>query len=227
VSIIAGTVAVAAGWSWGILLLTFFVSSTAFSRLGARRKAALANAIVAKSGNRDGWQVLANGGLFTAAAAGSLVSPSPIWLAVGAGALSAAAADTWATELGTLFGHEPRSIISAKRVPAGTSGGVTLAGWMAALGGAVFIAGAAALVGWSVPVHAVVTGGVAGAVADSLAGAAIQERRWCDTCQAPTERAVHNCGTTTRRVGGIPGFDNDAVNLLCSAVGALITLVLS
>jgi uncharacterized protein (TIGR00297 family) len=195
--------------------------------LGSGRKAAILEPVVAKSGNRDGWQVAANGGLFTAVAAAALFSPSPIWIAAGAGSLAAASADTWATELGTLFGKEPRSMITGERVPAGTSGGVTLIGWVAAVGGAALIAAGAWLVHWPVPIHAVVAGGLAGAVADSLAGATIQERRWCDACSVSTERRVHGCGTVTRHEGGVGGFDNDAVNLLGSVVGALVTLVLS
>lgn len=182
---------------------------------------------MAKSGARDGWQVTANGGLFAAAAVASLVSRSPIWFAIAAGALAASAADTWATELGTLLGGEPRSIVSGKRVPAGTSGGISLAGSVAALGGAAFIALMATLAQWPVPIHAVVAGGVAGMLADSLVGATIQERRWCDACGASTERSVHGCGTFTRQAGGIAGIDNDAVNLICSWVGALVTLVMS
>lgn len=226
-STIVGTVAVAAGWSWGILLLAFFLSSTALSRLGADRKAARINAIVAKSGNRDVWQVLANGGLFAVAAIASLVSPAPIWPVIGVGALAASAADTWSTEIGTLLGGEPRSIVSGARVPAGTSGGISTAGVLASGAGAGFMALAAWLAGLAVPVYAVIAGGVAGALADSLLGATIQERRWCEVCRAPTERTVHVCGATTTRAGGIAGFDNDAVNFACSCVGALVALLMS
>ncbi|MDF1506482.1 hypothetical protein PYV61_26240, partial [Roseisolibacter sp. H3M3-2] len=54
-----------------------------------------------------------------------------------------------------------------------------------------------------------------------LTGATLQERRRCPACGAGTERAVHGCGTRTVRVGGVPGLGNDAVNVLCGAVGAL------
>ena len=221
-----GTVAVAAGWSWGILLVAFFLSGTGLSRIGARRKAEILDGIVAKNRSRDVWQVLANGGLFTAAGLASIVSPAPVWLVIGIGALAASAADTWATEVGTLLGGEPRSIISGKTLPAGTSGGVTLAGSAAAAGGAAFMATAALLAGWPVPLYVAIASGVAGAFADSLAGALVQERRWCSACRAPTERTVHVCGTRTGRVGGIAGFDNDVVNLVCSFVGALVALLM-
>lgn len=226
-STVAGTVAVAAGWSWGILLVAFFLASTALSRLGAERKAGRVSSIVAKSGNRDALQVLANGGVFAAAALANLIWPAPIWPAIGAGALAASAADTWSTEIGTLFGGEPRSIVSGERVPAGTSGGITAAGLVAAAAGAAFIALAAWLVGFTVPIHAMVAAGVAGAVADSLIGATIQERRWCKACGAPTERNVHACGAATTYSGGIAGLDNDAVNLACSCVGAVVALLMS
>jgi uncharacterized protein (TIGR00297 family) len=224
---LTGILAVAAGWSWGILLIGFFLSGIVLSRIDAPRKAQIVDAIVAKNRARDVWQVLANGGLFTAAALASIMSPAPVWFAIGIGALAASAADTWATELGTLVGGEPRSIVTRKAVPAGTSGGVTLAGSAAALAGAAFMAGAASLLGWPVPLHVVIASGLAGAFADSLAGALVQERRWCAACRAPTERIVHVCGTRTGRVGGVAGFDNDVVNLLCSFVGALVALVMS
>jgi uncharacterized protein (TIGR00297 family) len=202
------------------------LSGIGLSRVGARRKAERIDAIVAKNRSRDLWQVLANGGLFAAAAVASIVSPAPVWLAIGIGALAASAADTWATEIGTLLGGEPRSVISGKTLPAGTSGGVTIAGSAAAVGGAAFIAIAASLVGWPQPFYVAVASGIAGAFADSLAGALIQERRWCSACRAPTERTVHVCGTRTGRVGGIAGFDNDVVNLVCSFAGALVALLM-
>lgn len=226
-SAIVGTLAIAAGWSWGILLLTLFVSGSGLSKLGERRKSELVRRIVEKGGERDARQVLANGGIYAVAAAGSVVFPSPIWYALGAGALAASAADTWATEVGTLIGGAPISISSAKRVPPGTSGAVTLPGTVAGIGGALFIAAGATLANWPVPFTAVAVGGIAGALTDSLLGAWIQDRRWCDLCAEPTERIVHSCGTRTRRAGGVAGFDNDAVNAVCSGVGALITLLLS
>lgn len=224
---VVGTLAVAAGWSWGVLLLSHFVTASALSKLGEQKKAELIGPVVQKAGERDARQVLANGGVYALAALGYLLVPSPVWYAVGAGALAASAADTWATEVGTLAGGEPVSIISAKRVPAGTSGGVTLVGTLAGAGGALLIGAAATLVHWPVPLAAVALGGMAGALADSFLGAALQARRWCDVCAKPTERLVHSCGTPTRHAGGVAGFDNDAVNAVCSGVGALVAILMA
>ena len=218
-----GTLAVAAGWSWGALLIAFFVASTLLSRVGAGRKERRVGGIVAKGGERDAAQVLANGGVFAAAALMSLLAPEwPGWTAVGAGALAAATADTWATEVGTLAGGVPRSITSLKPVPPGTSGGITVAGTLASVAGATFIGALAWVAGW--PRDAVLggaaAGGFAGATFDSLLGATLQARRWCDHCAAATERIVHGCGTPTRPAGGLAWLDNDRVNLAATLVGA-------
>jgi uncharacterized protein (TIGR00297 family) len=226
-SVAVGTVSIAAGWSWGALLVAFFVSSSALSRLGQSQKTERVGSIVEKGGERDAVQVLANGGVYAGAALGFLVAPSPTWYAIAAGALAASAADTWATEVGTLIGGDPRSIVSGRRVPPGTSGGITLVGTAAAVGGALFIATAGALAHWPVALAAVALGGVAGALTDSLLGATLQARRWCEPCAQSTERLVHSCGTASRRAGGLDGLDNDAVNAVCSGVGALVALLLS
>jgi uncharacterized protein (TIGR00297 family) len=221
---IVGTLCMAAGWSWGLLLLSLFVSASALSRIGEERKLARISSVVEKGGERDAGQVLANGGVFAAAALGQLLAPSPVWMALGVGAIASSTADTWATEVGTLSTREPVSILSWRRVPAGTSGAVTLLGTAAGLAGAAFIAGEAALASWPVSFAAGALGGIAGALADSILGATIQARRWCEACATSTERKVHSCGTPTIHAAGVRGFDNDVVNGVCSAVGALVAL---
>jgi len=217
-----GALTAAAGYSWAILLIVYFASSSALSRLGSAEKERLTGAIVAKGSQRDVRQVLANGGVFAVAVVGRLLQPGVWWTALAAGSLAASAADTWATEIGTRFGGIPRSILSGRRVPVGTSGGVTVIGSLAALAGALFLAIAALAIGWTRQAALAATaGGVAGAVADSLFGATVQLRRWCDACELGTERVRHDCGSTTRVVGGIVGLDNDMVNLFSGIVGGV------
>jgi uncharacterized protein (TIGR00297 family) len=223
---VVGTVCIAAGWGWGALLVAYFVASSALSRLGARRKEAATGGIVAKGGARDARQVLANGGPFAAAALLSIAAPWPGWTVLGAGALAAAASDTWGTEVGTLAGGAPRSIVSGRIVPPGTSGGITLAGTLASLCGAAFVAALAWALRWPDAV-AILAGGIAGSTADSLLGATLQARRWCDRCGAGTERELHVCGAPTRRAGGLAWLDNDGVNLASALVGALVALLVA
>ena len=217
------TACVLAGWSWAILLIAFFVTSTALSGFGRVRKRAVTGDVVEKGGERDAVQVLANGGVFAAAALMSLASAWIGWPIAGAGALAAAAADTWSTEIGTLSRHAPRDILSFRPVAPGTSGGVTLAGTLASLGGAIFIAIVVVILGWPrSAAYGAVIGGFAGSLADSLLGSRLQEKMWCPQCERGTERAIHSCGTITVRAGGIPGIENDMVNFLSSVIGAIV-----
>lgn len=220
---VVGALAVAAGWGWAALLLVFFVSGSALSRLGRAAKEARTGAVVEKGGRRDAAQVLANGGPFALAALGALVSPHPAWAALGAGSLAAAAADTWGTEIGTLLGGTPHSLRTGRPVPAGTSGAVSAAGILATLAGAAVLGTTAHLAGLNGRAAlAVAVGGAAGAAVDTLLGATVQARRLCPRCDAVTERIVHPCGERTRPAGGVPWVDNDTVNLLATLAGGLL-----
>ena len=222
---IVGALCVLAGWGWAALLIVYFVVAVAFSKVGADAKARRTGGVVAKAGSRDAIQVLANGGVFALAAfVSSRVSgPSATILAASAaGALAASAADTLATEVGTFVGGEPRSVIGWRFVPTGTSGGVTVAGSLAMVGGALLVALAALAMGLTSHVAAAVLGGIAGATADSLLGALVQERRRCPRCDLATERRIHDCGTATELAGGVSWLDNDLVNLCATIAGAVV-----
>src|SRR5205085_12683644 len=94
--------------------------------------------------------------------------------------------------------------------------------------GAAFIAVIASALGWPGPVAlAALAGGVAGSTIDSVLGATLQTRRWCDRCERETERVVHDCGAPTRRSRGLAWLSNDAVNILCSAVAGLLALMIT
>lgn len=222
-----GTAAAVAGWGWAILLIVFFVLSSALSRFRRATREARIGAIVEKGDERDAYQVLANGGVFAVAALFAGSTGQPLWGAAALGALAAAAGDTWATEIGTLFGGVPRSIVSLKLLPPGTSGGITVAGTLASVAGSTLVVAVAHLTGVGASPGAVFLGGVAGSLADSLAGATVQERRWCDACERFTERRVHSCGNATRVVGGVAGIRNDFVNVVCTIVGASVAMIVA
>jgi uncharacterized protein (TIGR00297 family) len=118
-----------------ILLILFFTTSSALSRLRAQNKPGL-DVIPAKSGRRDQGQVLANGGLPAALAVLYGVYGNLSWLVALTGALAASNADTWSTELGMLARRPPRLITTGKVVEPGVSGGVTPEGTVAAAAGA-------------------------------------------------------------------------------------------
>jgi uncharacterized protein (TIGR00297 family) len=213
------------GLPWAALLLTFFVSSSALSRAFASRKAALGDQF-SKGSQRDHGQVLANGGLGALLVIAHAFFPTALWpWAAFMGAMAAVNADTWATELGVLSTVPPRRITTGKPVERGTSGGVTLAGYLAALGGSALIGFAATLFSPEFPaailVGAATLAGLVGATFDSLLGATAQAIYFCPACGKETERHPrHRCGTETRQVRGWCWLNNDWVNFACSLVGA-------
>lgn len=231
-AVAVGGTAIAAGWDWGTLLVAWFAASTALTRLGAARKAARTSATLAPSHARNATQVLANGALFAAAALLHTLTGDARAALAALGALAAAAADTWATEIGLLWGGTPRSLISLERVEPGMSGGVTAIGLLGSLAGAFAVGVGAALL--EAPDRAgarellllVTTAGVIGGLADSLLGATVQSKRWCAACARWTERHTHDCGAATTSTRGLSWMSNDVVNLLSTAVGAAAAVAL-
>lgn len=222
---VSGTVAMGAGWDWGITLISYFVASSLVSRYRRAEKRGRTAGRLEKPGARDAVQVASNGGLFVIAALGDWVQPGHVWQIMGSGALATSAADTWATELGSLASVQPRSIVNGERVPTGTSGGVSLVGTLAAVCGAAFVALHALVFRWTVPVTlAALVGGFAGSMFDSVLGATVQARRWCGSCGTDTERRVHDCGTFTELRGGARWLNNDGVNALATVAGAAVSV---
>jgi uncharacterized protein (TIGR00297 family) len=214
---VVGTAAVGGlGLPGAAILLTFFVSSVALSRVGRARKRKIDT--VAKAGARDGLQVLANGGVAAACALAAL-GGDPRFVAAFAGAFAAANADTWGTEIGTLVAAAPRSILTFRPVATGISGGVTAAGTAAELAGAAAVAAVATSVA-AVPFWPVVAAGAAGALVDSLLGASAQALRWCAQCERYCETDPHACGANTVLVRGASWFGNDTVNFAATLAGA-------
>jgi uncharacterized protein (TIGR00297 family) len=211
------------GWRAACVLFAFFIPSTLLSRLGGARKRDLDD--VVKQGARDAWQVLANGGV---AALCVLVAMHGLarFAAAFAGAFAAASADTWGTEIGTLSRGMPRSILTFRPTRRGLSGGVTPAGIAATAGGAALVAAVAAQLGIA-PFLAVASGGVAGAMLDSLLGAGLQALYWCPACARECETNPHRCGSPTILRRGASWMRNDAVNFAATLCGALVAGILT
>lgn len=216
-------ISVGSSWPGMVILGSFFVSSSALSRSDRH------DTVASHGSRRDERQVLANG---AAAAIGALVggrNDRMIGTALAAGALSAATADTWATELGAGSTSVPRLALSGRPVPPGTSGGVTRRGSLASLYGAATVGiVACAVVGAAegrtralCVGRGVLIAGLAGSLADSVLGELVQERRRCPACDVVTEARVHRCGASTVHACGMRGVDNNVVNLACTVVGCL------
>ena len=214
------------GFPWATVLLAFFITSSGLSRFSANRKAS-SKRKVAKGNRRDWGQVFANGGLGTLMVVVYGLAPGQSWTWFAfIGAMAAANADTWATELGMLSSTPPRLITNGKVVERGVSGGVTATGLLASLLGALLIGGVAALFSgpqWGVAWVAAAVGGTGGSLVDSLLGATVQAIYRCPVCEEETEHhPLHSCGSATYQVRGWQWLNNDAVNVICTLCGALL-----
>ncbi|MBN1532896.1 MAG: DUF92 domain-containing protein [Spirochaetes bacterium] len=224
-----GTVVYCAGGPWSWCVMGAFVVSS--SLLGGYRKGEKRNMarIQEKGGRRDWLQVMSNGAVGCAMILLHRTIGGPLFLLLFAVAFASANADTWAGELGSLARRPPRSIVTFREVPRGTSGGVSVPGLLASLAGASFIAlvclGGAAACGAELPVRWVLwiaAGGFSGSVIDSLLGATVQAQ-YRDGSGLITERRREK-GMPARLVRGFAFITNDTVNFLATLLAVAVTL---
>ncbi|MFP5207541.1 MAG: DUF92 domain-containing protein [Acidobacteriota bacterium] len=120
-------------------------------------------------------------------------------LAAGLAALAEAAADTVSSELGQVFGGQPRMITTMRRAAPGVDGAISAAGTLAGVAAAAIVSAAGM---WALHGHALMfsvscAGAVFGLLFDSLLGATLEQRGW---------------------------LNNDAVNFLSTAGAATVAL---
>ncbi len=239
-TLIGGLVLGFGGLTWAALLVLFFLSSTALTLHRQKEKRAR-SVNFRENSARTFTQTMANGGVPALLAVGAgIVTRDSAWYPTLTlayiGALSAAAADTWATELGLLSKRPPRLLFIGPEVPPGRSGGMTILGLLASLAGGAFIGTAAFLLiqaaslittghwflqDWFLPFVATLSGFI-GAVTDSLLGASWQPLYYCEACHVIIEEPYHVCNRGPYSlIRGYAWLDNDFVNFLATATGAL------
>jgi uncharacterized protein (TIGR00297 family) len=209
------------GWAAASVLFAFFLPSALLSRVGIARKRFIAGG--EREAPRNGWQVLANGGVAALCALVGARGGGPLAAAF-AGAFAAASADTWGTEIGTLSRRAPVSILTLRPLRTGLSGGITPLGIAATAAGSLCVACIASLVGIA-PLWSVALGGIAGATLDSMLGASLQALRWCPRCASECETRRHRCGAATVLRRGLSWIGNDAINFAATLCGAIVALV--
>jgi uncharacterized protein (TIGR00297 family) len=181
-------------------LVTLFVLTWAATRFGRAKKQQLG--VAEGKHGRNAAQVAANLGAAGLAAAFSLTHPLPgSYSVMVVAALAEATADTLASELGEVVGGQPLLVTTFRRVEPGTDGGISLAGTVAGVSGALLVVA----VSWATlklsvgDTSAAAVGAVGGLFVDSLLGATLERRGW---------------------------LNNDAVNFLSTLAAALIAILL-
>ncbi len=177
-----------------------FVLAFVTTRLGYRHKQFLGTA--ERRGGRTASQVLANLGIATLCGVASLLAHRPeLWLLGLSAALAEAAADTVSSEYGQSTGNSAYLITTWEGVPAGTDGGITLAGTLAGIAASVLLS-LICVAGHLIPrrwMAATMAAGVLGMFADSYLGAWLERRR---------------------------RLSNDEVNFLSTVIAAVLSAVL-
>lgn len=225
VVIVGVTVLLAGGWPMAVPLLVFFLTSVSLSNIHRRDTVA--------ERSRSFIQVLANGAVAWFGAAlmlfpdTSVISHSSA-LHIYFGALAAANADTWATEIGTRWGGLPRDILTGRPTSRGASGAITSLGMVGSILGALAVACTYPIVTGkpffdSSTGIAILTGaGLFGSVIDSVLGSTMQTRYRCLNCGSIVETSKH-CGRKTIVLRGF--MSNHFVNFLCTVFGALMAWI--
>ncbi|MBR9975080.1 MAG: DUF92 domain-containing protein [Bacteroidetes bacterium] len=206
------------GWQWTLPIFVFFVLSSLLSKWRKQQKQRFEQHFE-KTATRDAGQVAANGSIVgVLAVLWHFTGDDRLYL-LSLVAVAVVTADTWGTELGVLSRRRPRSVRTGREVAPGTSGGVSLAGTIGGIAGAVVVTLSALpfVVLTLSHVVAIVALGALGSLVDSLMGATLQAQYRCAVCGKETEKAQH-CESQARLLRGRPWLRNDAVNLL-SAVG--------
>ena len=242
--LIIGTLTFAGSPACFLIIMGFFLSSSMLTKIGYRLKEEKGAA--EKKCGRTALQVICAGGIAGIVALlkgiyenNILLWPDPnqlshILTVAFLGAVSSANADTWAVELGLLSREEPVLITNLKKkIPPGTSGGVTKLGTLGSFLGALFIALLSAALYKYIsppqktidPITVFILTFASGFIAekiDSFLGATIQVKYWCPKCRKETDKRIHKCGTKTKYLSGLKFVNNELVNLISTLAGALI-----
>lgn len=195
-------IAVGAGLEGWLLLLATFAAATVASRMGLKRKRLLGIA-EEQDIRRGAGNAIANCGVAVAAAIAALATPYHAEaLAALAGALTAGASDTVASEIGKAWGRSTYLVTGFGRVRPGTPGAMSLEGTAAGLVAAFALAALAvalSLVPWGLMLP-IVAGATAGALVESVLAATLEG----------------------------PGLlNNDMLNFINTAVAAVIAMSLA
>ncbi|XP_010493083.1 PREDICTED: protein PGR-like [Camelina sativa] len=241
------TIHFAAGYRYGALLLVFFLTSSKLTKVGEDKKRRVD--VEFKEGGQRNWlQVFCNSGIasvlvviactLTGWEDKCLDSKQSIIVTALIGGIighyACCSGDTWSSELGVLSDSQPRLITTFKPVKKGTNGGVTKAGFLAALAAGTTVGLTFIIFGFftakcpsdvalkqllAVPLAALA--GLCGSLIDSVLGATIQFSGFCSV----RNKIVGKPGPTVKKISGVDILDNNGVNFVSILLTSFLTSI--
>jgi uncharacterized protein (TIGR00297 family) len=215
------------GWKFTLPVLVFFLFSSLITKVRKKRNP-LIETYFEKTGERDHFQVFANGGFALVIVVLNYFYSSELFYIVYVSSIASVCADTWATETGTLSENKTVNILTLKRIEQGMSGGISLAGTVGSYFGALVIAATSLL--WIESDYLLVLivisfAGLFGSFIDSILGASVQVQYLCSVCNKVTEKRKH-CSHTEDIKKGVLWINNDVVNAGSSVAGGIFSILL-
>lgn len=227
-ALVTGLIAMGLGkWTGAGLLLFFFISVYLLTIWADEHAERPDKAEIKRnrkvSERRTGIQVWANAFWFTLFLSLFVVTAADIFLIAAAAAIAAATADTWASIVGEHLSDRAMLVTTFSLVPSGTDGGITPAGTLAALTGAVAAGGLFMLLTLSTDLKAllvILIAGFLGCLVDSYLGAIFQHHGWA-------ANRLHIPGYSSLPVKLRTLFPlNDSVNFLSTGIASALAILL-
>ncbi len=219
--IILGTIVLGfSGWYTALAVILFFVSGSLLARrnMAYRESKVFTFVPVYRDyGRRDGYQVWANGFWLAIFCMAWFLTGIPGFYIAAFTVIAAAAADTWATEVGT---HKPGNtfnILTRKPVDPGEDGGISLKGSLAAVAAAASVSLMLVLSDEIIPGNAiflVFLFGFLSCFIDSLLGAFYIQKKW-------------NLTIPKDFSGGKDGFSNSLINWVSTGISGTLSMIIS
>ncbi|ORX94317.1 DUF92-domain-containing protein [Basidiobolus meristosporus CBS 931.73] len=222
---------------FGVILLTFYLSSSRFTKLKAELKKQLEEDYL-EGGQRTATQVFSNAltGTVLVLVFGYFSNGEEFYfgrsfeqtivLLMYIGHYACCCGDTWASELGVLNTDWPILITNFERVPPGTNGGISPIGTLASLLGGKTI-GIVATITLAIQhnsskapwilIGVGIIGGLVGSLIDSFLGATVQR-----TYLSKSHKIVNQVRPGLKVIAGYDILDNHQVNFISSLATSVL-----
>lgn len=221
-------VATTAGINYVVFHVLAFLMISVIDHICRKKSQFTNDNIVQKTGTRDHIQVFVNGGIAMISVLLWHIYKNKVFLLCFTASLIESFGDSAASDFGIAFGKQAYDICRFRKIQAGLSGGITLAGTTGCFLSCLLMSAVAYffhLAGTLKETMLLAVAGFLGCMIDSVLGSTVQRKEQCQSCGIITEKK-HHCNMPTKYYSGIRWINNDVVNLMCNLISALLIMIL-